>query len=48
MSLGSMNFGSTALIVVGVLAGVLLVGIVIFCCCRRRRKEKQKNVEGSV
>ncbi|XP_075870636.1 cell surface A33 antigen-like isoform X2 [Nelusetta ayraudi] len=44
---GSMNFGSTALIVVGVLAGVLLVGIVIFCCCRRRRREKQKNVEGA-
>lgn len=42
---GSMGFGSTAIIIIGVLAGVIIIGVVIFCCCRKKG-EKEKNVEG--
>ncbi|KAM6934160.1 uncharacterized protein FYW49_000451 [Xenentodon cancila] len=42
----SMNFGSTAAIVGGVLAGLLVLGIIIFCCYRKKGK-KVKYAEGS-
>ncbi|KAL3969769.1 hypothetical protein ACER0C_027566 [Sarotherodon galilaeus] len=42
----SMKIGSTAAIIGGVLAGLLVVGILIFCLCRRRSK-KNKYPEGS-
>uniref|UniRef100_A0A3Q2V0X1 Cell surface A33 antigen-like n=1 Tax=Haplochromis burtoni TaxID=8153 RepID=A0A3Q2V0X1_HAPBU len=41
----SMKIGSTAAIIGGVLAGLLVVGILIFCLCRRRSK-KNKYPEG--
>ncbi|XP_017265643.1 cell surface A33 antigen [Kryptolebias marmoratus] len=37
---GSMNLGSTAGIIGGVLAGLVVLGIIIFCCCRRKNKDK--------
>ncbi|KAM9342278.1 uncharacterized protein KZ484_014919 [Pholidichthys leucotaenia] len=40
----SMNIGSTAIIIGAVLAGVAVVGILIFCLCRRRN-QKKKNAE---
>ncbi|XP_044222179.1 cell surface A33 antigen-like [Thunnus albacares] len=43
---GSMNMGSTAGIIVGILAGLLAVGILIFCCCRKKGN-KDKYAEGS-
>ncbi|XP_073329957.1 V-set and immunoglobulin domain-containing protein 1-like [Pagrus major] len=43
---GSMNIGSTAAILGGVLAGVVALGIIIFCCCCKKGK-KDKNPEGS-
>uniref|UniRef100_A0A3Q3XCV8 Ig-like domain-containing protein n=1 Tax=Mola mola TaxID=94237 RepID=A0A3Q3XCV8_MOLML len=43
---GSMNIGSTAAIIGGVLAGVVLLGIIIFCCCRKKGKNED-NVEDS-
>ncbi|XP_070694563.1 cell surface A33 antigen [Pempheris klunzingeri] len=43
---GSMMIGSTAAIIGGVLAGVVVLGILIFCCCRKKGK-KDKNAEGS-
>uniref|UniRef100_UPI0037E7EAB1 cell surface A33 antigen n=1 Tax=Semicossyphus pulcher TaxID=241346 RepID=UPI0037E7EAB1 len=39
---GSMNMGSTAVIIGGVLAGVLFLGIVIFCCCRKKGKNDEQ------
>ncbi|XP_068185812.1 cell surface A33 antigen-like [Antennarius striatus] len=42
----SMNIGATAGIIVGVLAGVVILGILIFCCCRKKDK-KPKTPEGS-
>ncbi|KAM9851223.1 uncharacterized protein ACBR49_006523 [Aulostomus maculatus] len=42
---GSMNIGSTAGIIVGVLAGFLVLGVLVFCCCRKKKKDKY--VEGS-
>ncbi|CAJ1079619.1 V-set and immunoglobulin domain-containing protein 1 [Xyrichtys novacula] len=42
---GSMNIGSTAVIIGGVLAGVVVLGIVIFCCCRKKGKNDE-NAEG--
>ncbi|XP_033473932.1 cell surface A33 antigen-like [Epinephelus lanceolatus] len=43
---GSMNIGSTAGIIAGVLAGVVLLAILIFCCCKKKGK-KEKYAEGS-
>ncbi|RVE58231.1 hypothetical protein OJAV_G00207120 [Oryzias javanicus] len=43
---GSMNFGATAGIIGGVLAGLLVIGILIFCFCKRKNK-KGKYVQGS-
>nr|XP_046260874.1 cell surface A33 antigen-like [Scatophagus argus]XP_046260875.1 cell surface A33 antigen-like [Scatophagus argus] len=43
---GSMNIGSTAAIVGGVLAALVLGGIIIFCCCRKKGKN-DKYAEGS-
>ncbi|XP_031150631.1 uncharacterized protein gpa33b [Sander lucioperca] len=43
---GNMNIGSTAGIIVGVLAGVVLLGIVILCYCKKKGK-KEKYAEGS-
>lgn len=43
--LASMQFGSTAIIIIGVLAGVIIIGVVIFCCCRKKGK-KEENAEG--
>ncbi|XP_034550101.1 V-set and immunoglobulin domain-containing protein 1 [Notolabrus celidotus] len=42
----SMKIGSTAVIIGGVLAGVVLLGIVIFCFCRKKGK-KDELAEGS-
>ncbi|XP_061697701.1 cell surface A33 antigen-like isoform X2 [Syngnathoides biaculeatus] len=42
---GSMNFGGTAGIIGGVVAGLLLLGIIIFCCYKKRSK-KPENAEG--
>uniref|UniRef100_A0A8D0CX55 Ig-like domain-containing protein n=1 Tax=Sander lucioperca TaxID=283035 RepID=A0A8D0CX55_SANLU len=42
---GNMNIGSTAGIIVGVLAGVVLLGIVILCYCKKKGK-KEKYAEG--
>ncbi|XP_037542459.1 cell surface A33 antigen [Nematolebias whitei] len=36
---GSMNLGSTARIIGGVLAGLVVLGVIIFCCCRKRSKK---------
>uniref|UniRef100_A0A3P9M3C8 Glycoprotein A33 n=1 Tax=Oryzias latipes TaxID=8090 RepID=A0A3P9M3C8_ORYLA len=36
---GSMNIGATAGIIGGVLAGLLVVGILIFCMCKRKNKK---------
>ncbi|TKS66971.1 A33 antigen Glycoprotein [Collichthys lucidus] len=43
----SMNVASTAGIIGGVIAGVVVLGIVIFCCCRKRGKKNDENVENS-
>ncbi|TNN60894.1 Cell surface A33 antigen [Liparis tanakae] len=43
----SMNVGSTAAIVGGVLAGVVFLGIVIFCCCKKKKGKKDKYAEGA-
>ncbi|XP_078119030.1 V-set and immunoglobulin domain-containing protein 2-like [Sander vitreus] len=43
---GNKNIGSTAGIIVGVLAGVVLLGIVIICYCKTKGKKK-KYAEGS-
>ncbi|XP_070771099.1 cell surface A33 antigen-like [Enoplosus armatus] len=43
---GSMNVGSTAAIIGGVLAGLVFLGILIYCCCRKKGK-KDKYAEGS-
>uniref|UniRef100_A0A8C4I2T8 Glycoprotein A33 n=1 Tax=Dicentrarchus labrax TaxID=13489 RepID=A0A8C4I2T8_DICLA len=43
----SMNIGSTAGIIGGVLAGFVFLGILIFCCCRKKGN-KDKNAEGYV
>ncbi|XP_057709063.1 cell surface A33 antigen-like [Corythoichthys intestinalis] len=43
----SMNFGSTAGIIGGVVAGLIVLGIIIFCCYKKRSK-KDKNVEGEL
>ncbi|XP_028447935.1 cell surface A33 antigen [Perca flavescens] len=42
----SMNIGSTAGIIAGVFAGVLLLGIVILCYCKKKGK-KEKYAEGA-
>ncbi|KAK2905932.1 coxsackievirus and adenovirus receptor [Channa argus] len=42
----SLNIGSTGIIIIAVLAGVLVVGILIFCFCRRKSK-KSKYAKGS-
>ncbi|KAM6955173.1 cell surface A33 antigen-like [Lycodopsis pacificus] len=42
---GSMNTGSTAAIIGGVLAGLVLLGILIFCYCKKKGK-KDKYAEG--
>nr|XP_020465113.1 cell surface A33 antigen isoform X2 [Monopterus albus] len=42
----SMNIGSSAAIIGGVIAGLLVLGIIIFCCCRKKNK-KNKYAEGS-
>uniref|UniRef100_A0A3Q3EET7 Glycoprotein A33 n=1 Tax=Kryptolebias marmoratus TaxID=37003 RepID=A0A3Q3EET7_KRYMA len=42
---GSMNLGSTAGIIGGVLAGLVVLGIIIFCCCRRKNKDKHPEDE---
>ncbi|KAK5920613.1 hypothetical protein CgunFtcFv8_024406 [Champsocephalus gunnari] len=43
---GSMNIGSTAGIIVGVFAGVVLLGIVAYCCYKKKGK-KEEYAEGS-
>ncbi|XP_037646071.1 cell surface A33 antigen-like [Sebastes umbrosus] len=43
---GGMNVGSTAAIIGGVLAGVVLLGILIYCCWKKKGK-KDKYAEGS-
>ncbi|XP_061649110.1 cell surface A33 antigen-like [Phyllopteryx taeniolatus] len=43
---GSTDFGATAGIIGGVVAGFLLLGIIVFCCYKKRSK-KPKNAEGS-
>ncbi|XP_035030914.2 cell surface A33 antigen-like [Hippoglossus stenolepis] len=43
---GGMNEGSIAGVVVGVLAGLLVLGIVVFCCYRKKGK-KDKYAEGA-
>ncbi|XP_019945447.2 cell surface A33 antigen [Paralichthys olivaceus] len=43
---GGMNMGSTAAIIGGVLAGLLVLGIVIFCYCRKKGK-KEEYAEGA-
>ncbi|XP_060909362.1 cell surface A33 antigen-like [Labrus mixtus] len=43
---GSMNVGSTAAIIGGVIAGLLVLAIVVFCCCRRKGKNEEQE-EGS-
>ncbi|KAJ8013256.1 hypothetical protein DPEC_G00051370 [Dallia pectoralis] len=42
----SMKIGSTLAIVGGVLAGLTVLGIVVYCCRSKRNKEKQKVVYG--
>uniref|UniRef100_A0AAQ6IKX3 Ig-like domain-containing protein n=1 Tax=Anabas testudineus TaxID=64144 RepID=A0AAQ6IKX3_ANATE len=42
----SMNIASTGIIIGAVVAGVLVIGIIIFCCCRKSSK-KNKFAEGS-
>ncbi|XP_077584477.1 cell surface A33 antigen-like [Stigmatopora nigra] len=42
----SMNSGSTIGIIVGVIAGFIVLGIIIFCCYKKRSK-KDKNAESS-
>ncbi|XP_052349064.1 V-set and immunoglobulin domain-containing protein 1-like [Oncorhynchus keta] len=42
----SMKVGSTVAIIGGVVAGVLVLGIVIYCCRKKRNKSKQENVQG--
>ncbi|XP_053197103.1 cell surface A33 antigen-like [Scomber japonicus] len=42
----SMNIGSTAGIIGGVLAGLLCLVLLIFCCCRKK-DQKEQNAEGS-
>ena len=42
-----MKVGATAGIIGGVLAGVVVLGIVIYCCCCKKDK-KEKYVEGYV
>ncbi|KAM4730701.1 cell surface A33 antigen-like [Anableps anableps] len=41
----SMNFASTGIIIGAVVAGLLVLGILIFCCCRRKSK-KEGHEEG--
>ncbi|XP_037345410.2 cell surface A33 antigen-like [Pungitius pungitius] len=43
---GSMNVGSTAAIVGGVLAGVVILGILIYCCCCKKKGNKEQYAEG--
>ncbi|XP_044072356.1 cell surface A33 antigen-like [Siniperca chuatsi] len=43
---GSMNVGSTAAIIGGVITGLVFLGILIFCCCRKKGKN-EKYAEGS-
>ncbi|XP_069011334.1 cell surface A33 antigen-like [Embiotoca jacksoni] len=43
---GSMNTGATAIIIGGVLAGLLFVGVLIFYCYRKKAK-KAKQAEGT-
>nr|XP_040058470.1 cell surface A33 antigen-like [Gasterosteus aculeatus aculeatus] len=43
---GSMNVGSTAAIVGGVLAGVVILGIVIYCCCCKKKGKEEQYAEG--
>uniref|UniRef100_A0A665WSI0 Ig-like domain-containing protein n=1 Tax=Echeneis naucrates TaxID=173247 RepID=A0A665WSI0_ECHNA len=43
---GSINTGSIAGIAIGVIAGLLVLGIIIFCCCRKKGK-KDKYAEGA-
>ncbi|CAL8267167.1 unnamed protein product [Lota lota] len=42
----SIKFGATAGIIGGVLAGIVILGIVIYCCCCKKDKQ-DKYVEGS-
>ncbi|KAM4609422.1 V-set and immunoglobulin domain-containing protein 2-like [Polymixia lowei] len=42
----TMNLGATAGIIGGVLAGILVLGIVIYCCCRKKDKN-DKYAQGS-
>ncbi|KAM9346810.1 uncharacterized protein ABDE67_011119 [Symphorus nematophorus] len=42
----SMNIGSTAAIIGGVIAGIVVLAILFFCCCRKKG-EKEKYAEGS-
>ncbi|XP_060944527.1 cell surface A33 antigen-like [Limanda limanda] len=44
---GGMSEGSVAGIVVGVLAGFLVLGIVAFCCWRRKGKKEKEYAEGA-
>ncbi|KAM8856193.1 uncharacterized protein AB9W97_020659 [Spinachia spinachia] len=43
---GSMNVGSTAAIVGGVLAGVVILGILIYCCCCKKKDKNEQYAEG--
>ncbi|XP_054627182.1 cell surface A33 antigen-like [Dunckerocampus dactyliophorus] len=42
----SMNIGSTAGIIVGVVAALLILAIVIYCCCCRKKKEDEEYAMG--
>lgn len=41
----SMNMGATAGIIGGVLAGLLILGIVIYCCCCKKKGKEDKYAE---
>ncbi|XP_034142704.1 cell surface A33 antigen isoform X2 [Esox lucius] len=43
----SMKIGSTLAIIGGVLAGLLVLGIVVYCCRKKRNKDKQKAFQGA-
>ncbi|XP_074551436.1 V-set and immunoglobulin domain-containing protein 2-like [Halichoeres trimaculatus] len=43
---GSMNLGSTAIIIGAAVAGVVVLGIVVYCCCCRKGKNEEP-AEGS-
>ncbi|XP_061743603.1 cell surface A33 antigen-like [Nerophis ophidion] len=42
----SMNIGSTAGIIVGVVAALIILAVVIYCCCCRKKKEEEEYAMG--